>query len=101
MAAGSIALVGVGGDSVVESLSGTVLIRRLLVEQRGVEGRRALEVENRARRLVAVSMWVLAAYVAAQSVAGLLGREGAEASPVGMGLALTSLTFMWLLARAK
>jgi len=99
--AGSTALVGFGGDSVVESLSGLVLIWRLRTERRGTGEERVRQTEQRARRLVAVSMWVLAAYVAAQSVAGLLGREGAEPSPVGIGLALTSLLLMWLLARAK
>lgn len=99
--AGSTALVGFGGDSVVESLSGAVLIWRLWVERRGGGGERAEQVERRARRLVAVSMWVLAVYVAAQSILGLANGEGAEASPVGIGLAVASLAVMWLLARAK
>lgn len=99
--AGSTALVGFGGDSVVESLSGAVLIWRLSVERRGVEAVRGEAVERRARRLVAISMWVLALYVAAQSVAGLVAGDDPEASPVGIGLAVASLATMWLLARAK
>jgi divalent metal cation (Fe/Co/Zn/Cd) transporter len=99
--AGSTALVGFGGDSVVESLSGAILIWRLSVERSGVGVVRAVAVERRARRLVAVSMWVLALYVVAQSIAGLVAGEASAASPVGIGLAVASLTTMWLLARAK
>jgi len=101
VAAGSQALIGFGGDSVVESLSGAVLIWRLAVERRpgGVE--RAEAVERRARRGVAISLWVLAAYVAGQAGYGLLWGREPEASPVGIGLAVASLIAMSLLARAK
>jgi len=99
--AGSTALVGFGGDSVVESLSGAILIWRLSVELRGAGAARAQVVERRARRLVAASMWLLALYVVAQSIADLVGRQAPEASPVGIGLAVASLATMWLLARAK
>jgi divalent metal cation (Fe/Co/Zn/Cd) transporter len=101
LVAGSTALVGFGGDSVVESLSGAILMWRLSVERRGSAAGRAESVERRARRMVAVSMWVLAVYVASQSLVGLLAGEAAEASPVGIGLAVASLATMWLLARAK
>lgn len=101
VAAGSQALVGFGGDSVVESLSGAVLIWRLAVERRpgGVE--QAVAVERRARRGVAVSLGVLAVYVAAQAAYGLLWGREPDASPVGLGLAVASLIAMSLLARAK
>jgi len=99
--AGSTALVGFGGDSVVESLSGAVLIWRLSVERRGAGSARAEAVEGRARRLVAASMWILALYVGAQSIAGLVTGDEAETSPVGIGLAVASLATMWLLSRAK
>jgi divalent metal cation (Fe/Co/Zn/Cd) transporter len=101
LAAGSQALIGFGGDSVVESLSGAVLIWRLAAERRpgGVE--RAEVVEYRARRGVAVSLWVLSGYVAAQAAYGLVSGREPGASPVGIGLAAASLTAMWFLARAK
>ena len=101
LAAGSTALVGFGGDSVVESLSGAVLIWRLAVERRGADPGRAEIVERRARRLVALSMWALAVYVAGQAAAGLAAGEGPEPSPVGIGLGVASLATMWILARAK
>ena len=99
--AGSQALIGFGGDSVVESLSGAVLIWRLAAERRPGGAGRAEAVEHRARRLVALSLWALAAYVAAQAIAGLVGGAEADPSPVGLGLAVASLAAMWLLARAK
>ena len=99
--AGSQALIGFGGDSVVESLSGTVLIWRLAAERRPGGAERAETVERRARRGVAASLWVLAAYVAAQAIYGLVAGAEPEASPVGLGLAVASLCAMWLLARAK
>jgi divalent metal cation (Fe/Co/Zn/Cd) transporter len=99
--AGSQALIGFGGDSVVESLSGMVLIWRLAAERRPGGAARAEAVERRARRGVAVSLGMLAAYVAAQATYGLVAAREPEASPVGIGLAVASLCAMWLLARAK
>jgi len=99
--AGSTALVGFGGDSIVESLSGATLIWRLQAERGGAGPGRVEAVERRARRGVAVSLWVLAAYVAAESLAGLVGGEKPDSSPLGIGLAAASLCAMWPLARAK
>jgi divalent metal cation (Fe/Co/Zn/Cd) transporter len=96
--AGSAALIGFGGDSVVESLSGAVLVWRLRAER---QSGRARSVERRARRGVALSLWLLALYVAAESVAGLVAGEAPRRSPVGIGLALASLGVMWVLAGAK
>jgi divalent metal cation (Fe/Co/Zn/Cd) transporter len=101
LAAGSQALIGFGGDSVVESLSGAVLIWRLAAERGPGGAERAEVVEHRARRGVAVSLWVLSVYVAAQAAYGLISGRQPEASPVGIGLAAASLTAMSLLARAK
>lgn len=101
VAAGSQALIGFGGDSVIESLSGAVLIWRLAAERRPGGAERAETVERRARRGVAISLWVLAAYVVAQAAYGLVSQAEPEASPVGLGLAIASLAAMWLLARAK
>jgi len=101
LAAGSQALIGFGGDSVVESLSGAVLIWRLAAERRPGGAARAALVEHRARRGVAISLWVLAVYVAVQAGAGLLSGREPETSVVGIGLALASLATMWLVARAK
>lgn len=102
LAAGSIALVGFGVDSFVESLSGSVLLWRLSVESRGnTDQERIEQVERRASRLVAVSFLVLAAYVAFEAVRTLIAQEQPHASPVGIVLTAVSIAVMLWLARAK
>jgi divalent metal cation (Fe/Co/Zn/Cd) transporter len=93
--AGSIALVGFGVDSLIESLSGATLLWRL--QSHEADERR----EQLALRLVGVSFLVLAAYVAFEAVKSLYLRELPEASIVGIVLAVLSLIVMPLLARAK
>jgi divalent metal cation (Fe/Co/Zn/Cd) transporter len=93
--AGSIALVGFGVDSVIESLSGGVLLWRLWTHE--ADERR----ERLALRLVGVSFLVLAAYVGVEAAKTLLEREAPESSWVGIGLSVASLLVMPVLARAK
>lgn len=93
--AGSISLTGFGIDSVIESLSGAVLLWRL----RGNDD--AERREPRALKLVGVSFLVLAGYIAWEATAALLQREPPEASLIGIGLAVASLIAMPVLARAK
>lgn len=93
--AGSVALVGFGVDSVIESLSGLVLLWRLRSAE--VDAAR----EERALRLVGVSFLALAAWVAFDAGSSLLRREPPEESLVGIVLAAVSLVVMPLLARAK
>lgn len=100
-AAGSVALLGFGIDSFVESASGIILVWRLHAERRAADERRIEQVERRARRLVALSLALLAAYVAWESITSLAAGERPEASPVGLALAVASLVVMWWLARAK
>lgn len=90
--AGSIALVGFGIDSVIESLSGAVLLWRLSAGERA---------EELALKLVGVSFLLLAAYVTFDAGKSLLFREPPEASYVGIGIAALSLIVMPILARAK
>jgi len=96
--AGSVALIGFGIDSAIESLSGSVLLWRLHAERRGHE---VEAVERRALRLVGISFLILAVYVAWDAVTTLWSRERPEASAVGIGLAILSLIVMPLLALAK
>jgi divalent metal cation (Fe/Co/Zn/Cd) transporter len=93
--AGSTALIGFGLDSVIESLSGSVLLWRL----RG--GTKGEEREQRALKLVGVSFLVLAVYIAYEATETLLRREPPTASYIGIGLAVASVMVMPLLARAK
>ena len=93
--AGSVALIGFGVDSVIESLSGAVLLWRLWSHSED-PGR-----ERRALKLVGVSFLILAAYVAFEAGKSLVNREPPDASTVGIVLAAVSLVVMPLLARAK
>lgn len=95
LVAGSVALVGFGFDSFIESLSGGALLWRLRSDE-DAERREAV-----ALKLVGVSFLVLAAYVAFDAVKSLILREPPETSYVGIALSTLSLVVMPLLARAK
>jgi len=98
--ASSIALVGFGLDSVVESLSGLVLIWRL--RQHGRVSEVAEErLERRAVRLVAVTFFVLGLYVLVESARKLVLQEVPEASLPGIVIAMVSLVAMPLLTWQK
>lgn len=102
LAAGSIALIGFGVDSFVETISGLVLIWRLSIEASGHLDEEAVErVERRAERLVGVAFLLLAAYVAFEAVRSLLVQEAPDASPIGIVLTAVSIAVMLWLARAK
>ena len=97
--AGSRALLGFGLDSGVESLSGAVLLWRLRVERRQPD--RAERVERQAVRLIGLTFFVLAAFVAFESVRSLAGAHEPDSSPVGIVLTAVSLAVMPVLARRK
>ena len=100
--AGSIALIGFGVDSFVETVSGAVLIWRLSAETRGGLDEEAVErVKQRAERLVGVAFLLLAAYVAFEAVRSLVNNEEPLASPIGIALTALSIAVMLWLARAK
>ena len=102
LAAGSVALLGFGIDSFVESISGSVLIWRLRAEVVGSrEGDRIEAIERRAERIVGVSFFLLAAYIVFDAVTTLVAQERPVASPVGIALTAASIGVMLWLARAK
>lgn len=101
LAAGSVALLGFGIDSFVETASGLILVWRLHAERRALDHERIEQVERRAQRLVAGSLVALAAYIVFDAITTLLAGERPGASPVGVALAAVSLAVMWWLARAK
>ena len=93
-AAGSAALIGFGLDSVVEVSSGLIILwqfRHRLPESR----------EQQALRLIALSFFALAGYVAQDSVRTLVSGADPDASPVGIALAATSLGVMPFLSWAQ
>jgi divalent metal cation (Fe/Co/Zn/Cd) transporter len=92
--AGSVALIGFGLDSVVEVSSGLIILWQF--RHRMPESR-----ERQALRLMAVSFFALAGYVAFESLRALAGGHDPDASPVGIGLAAASLAIMPVLSWAQ
>jgi divalent metal cation (Fe/Co/Zn/Cd) transporter len=94
--AGSIALVGFGLDSAVEGFASVIIIWRF-------SGARvfAQHAEDRAQKLVAIQFFILAPYVAVESVRALAGGEHPQVSVVGIALSIFSLVTMPLLGAAK
>jgi divalent metal cation (Fe/Co/Zn/Cd) transporter len=100
-AARSVALMGFGIDSFVESASGSVLVWRLLTERRRASATAIEQVERRAQRLVAVSLFALAAYITVDAASSFVTGERPAPSTIGIVLTAVSLAVMWWLARAK
>jgi len=96
LAAGSIALIGFGADSLVEAFAGFVVVWLFTGSRL-----RSETAERRAQQLIAASFFVLAAYVAVESVRDLSGGHHAQTSWVGIGLAAFTASTMPLLARVK
>jgi divalent metal cation (Fe/Co/Zn/Cd) transporter len=94
--AGSIALVGFGADSVVEALAGFIVLWRFAAARASSE-----EAERRAQQLIAVSFFLIAAYVGVEAIRTLFGGEIPRPSWLGIGLAAVTTVTMPLLARAK
>lgn len=101
LAAGSVALFAFGIDSFVESTSGAILIWRLLAERHARDAASIERLEHRARRLVAVSLFALAAWVTFDAAKALWSGERPDASMIGTVLTAVSVVVMQWLARAK
>ncbi|MBI4446430.1 MAG: cation transporter [Acidobacteria bacterium] len=94
----SIALIGFGLDSFVETFSSLIVLRRFKRERRGWCGE---ELEQRAMRWIGVSFYLLATYVLFESSHKLILSESPDTSMPGMLLALASLVVMPILAQRK
>jgi cation diffusion facilitator family transporter len=99
--AGSVALVGFGVDSGIEVISAVGLLWRL--KRAGPDADVAEEqgAERRALFIVALTFFLLAAYIAYEGIGALVSREEPETSPVGLVLSAVSLAIMPVLAYAK
>lgn len=101
VAAGSVALLGFGIDSFIETASGFILIWRLRAERRARDHEEIEQLDHRAHKLVALSLFLLAAYIAFNAGKALLTRERPEPTLAGIAITALSLGLMWWLARAK
>lgn len=94
IAAGSLALVAFGLDSIVEVFASVVAIWYIADHH---QDRRSL----RALRMVAVAFVVLAVYLFAASAYAIVGREVADSSPWGIAYLVVTAGVMFGLARVK
>jgi divalent metal cation (Fe/Co/Zn/Cd) transporter len=95
--ASSGALVAFGLDSVIEVASATAVAWQFSAR----DSERVEQREQRALRIIAMSFFALAVYVAADSVRALVGDGDAEHSSVGLVLAALSLVIMPFLSAAQ
>ncbi|MDE3088386.1 MAG: cation transporter [Chloroflexota bacterium] len=99
--AGSVLLIAFGLDSVIELISGGVLLWRLSAEAKSDRVTRIENVERRATTISAILLALLCLYVAITTVVGLIGRIEPESSVAGILVSMGALIVMPLLARAK
>jgi divalent metal cation (Fe/Co/Zn/Cd) transporter len=99
--AASIALIGFGLDSVIEFLAAAALLWRLRLEAVGASCEVIERGERRVHRFVGVTFMALSIYVVVVAGWTLWAREAPRESPLGIGLAVASLTLMPLIAWGK
>src|SRR5262249_8965372 len=96
IAAGSIALVGFGIDSAIEGIASLIVVWRFTGSRLASES-----AEGRAQKLVAISFFLLAPYIAVEAVRDVGGGHEPDASWIGIALALSSIVLMPALGLAK
>ena len=99
--AGSVALVGFGLDSTIETIAAAALYHRLRAEMKGADEEETEAHEKRALRIVGVTFLVLALYILYEAGSMLWFREPPRPSRIGIALAALSLVVMPFLAWAK
>jgi divalent metal cation (Fe/Co/Zn/Cd) transporter len=94
--AGSTALLGNGLDGAIEGLASVIVVWRFT-------GSRTLSstAERRAQRLVSVSFFLLAPYIAFESIRALVIEHHAETTVLGICLSIATLCICPWLGRAK
>ncbi|OGF53436.1 MAG: hypothetical protein A2452_06400 [Candidatus Firestonebacteria bacterium RIFOXYC2_FULL_39_67] len=99
-AAGSISLIGFGFDSFVESLSGGIMIWRFSSAGM-ISEEEEKKIERKAEKFVAMTFFILSAYVLYESVTKLVLREVTQVSILGFIITILSLIIMPILYIAK
>ncbi|MEX0761101.1 MAG: cation diffusion facilitator family transporter [Dehalococcoidia bacterium] len=100
LAAGSVALIGFGVDSFVESASASVIVWRIFAERRQSDPERVAAIERLSQKLVAASLVLLGLFVIFEASRTLLAGAHPEPSPVGLALVVVSIGVMWWLSRS-
>lgn len=99
--AGSALLTAFGIDSVIELVSGAILLWRLALEARGEETERVERAEQRAAWVVAIALALLCLYVLVTSIYGLVTHAHPESSLVGIVISALAVVVMPLLGVTK
>lgn len=97
--AGLVSVIGFGIDSGIESIAAVLVALRLSARLR--HGLADEAKERLVLRAVAVTFFVLAAYVTVEGIRSLVDGETPESSPLAVGLLAASLIVMPVLAAAK
>lgn len=98
----SIALTGFGFDSFIESFSGGILIWRFREElKEDHEHDKDEHLENKAVRYIGLTFFVLAAYVAYESISKLVHHEIPQSTFIGILIAVVSILIMTWLSYSK
>jgi divalent metal cation (Fe/Co/Zn/Cd) transporter len=99
VAAGLVSVIGFGIDSGIESIAAVLVGLRLAARLR--HGNADERKERITLKLVAVTFFLLAAYVTFEGIRSLIGGERPEASPLSIGLLVASIIVMPILAAMK
>jgi divalent metal cation (Fe/Co/Zn/Cd) transporter len=94
--AGSVALIGFGIDSAIEGFASAIIVWRFTGTRMFSDS-----AESRAQKLVAIQFFILAPYVAFESIHALVGGERADVSWLGIALSASSLVVMPYLGVTK
>ena len=97
----SIALMGFGLDSMIETAAAGVLLWRLQIEARGASPEQIETAEQRVHRFIGITFLALALYVLGQAGWMLVNQEAPSESLVGIILAIASLVIMPLVSIGK
>ncbi len=101
IAAGSVLLIAFGFDSLIELVSGGILLWRLLVESQDHETEQVERAERIADWVVAIALALLCIYVLASAVYGLLLHSKPENSWIGIGVSAAAVIVMPYLSITK
>ena len=94
--AGSVALIGFGLDSAIEGFASAIIVWRFTGTRMFSQA-----AETRAQKLVAIQFFLLAPYVAFESIQALITSERADVSWLGIALSASSLVVMPYLGITK
>jgi divalent metal cation (Fe/Co/Zn/Cd) transporter len=99
LAAGALALVGFGADSITDGAASAVLVWRFRRELAGDPD--VDRIERRAARAVGTILIAIAGYVGIGAVVELAGHTGPSSTPAGVALAASSLVVLPALGASK